>query len=96
MTSKRPMARPSWGWQERAACRGEDLMVFFAAEGERPPERDLRQAKAKRICMRCPVRADCLDFAVSVPERFGFYGGLNEDERKAERERRMRRARAAA
>jgi WhiB family redox-sensing transcriptional regulator len=90
------MARPNWGWQDGAACRGEDLAMFFAAEGERPPERDLREAKAKEICLGCPVRDACLDFAVAKPEKYGIYGGLNEDERARERERRMRRARAAA
>jgi WhiB family redox-sensing transcriptional regulator len=86
---------PSWGWQDGAACRGEDLLLFFGPDGERQPERELREAKAKAVCMRCPVRGECLDYAVSRPEGSGTWGGLDPDERHAERRRRLRRANAA-
>ncbi|MFD1118840.1 WhiB family transcriptional regulator [Sphaerisporangium aureirubrum] len=87
--------RPSWGWQDDAACRGEDLVLFFGPDGERQPERDIRERKAKAICAQCPVRAECLDYALSRPEKYGTWGGLNEDERASERRRRMRRAASA-
>ena len=86
---------PDWRWQDRAACRGEDLMLFFGPDGERQPDREIRERKAKQVCMGCPVRTDCLDYAVTRPERYGTWGGLNEDERASERRRRMRRASAA-
>jgi WhiB family transcriptional regulator, redox-sensing transcriptional regulator len=41
------------------------------------------------------VRNECLDYAISRPEKYGTWGGLNEDERASERRRRMRRANAA-
>ena len=63
--------------------------------GERQPERDIRERKAKAICAQCPVRAECLDYALSRPEKYGTWGGLNEDERASERRRRMRRAASA-
>ncbi|GAA3728483.1 WhiB family transcriptional regulator [Salinactinospora qingdaonensis] len=87
--------RPSWGWQDAAACRGEDLVLFFGPDGERQPEREIRERKAKEICAQCPVRTECLDYAISRPEKYGTWGGLNEDERASERRRRMRRANAA-
>ncbi|HEY0935950.1 MAG TPA: WhiB family transcriptional regulator [Trebonia sp.] len=89
------LPRPNWGWQDAAACRGEDLMLFFGPDGERQPERDIRERKAKQVCASCPVRMDCLNYAVARPEKYGTWGGLNEDERSAERRRRMRRANAA-
>jgi WhiB family redox-sensing transcriptional regulator len=89
----RDIPRPSWRWVDRAACRGEDLVLFFGPDGERQPEREIRERKAKQICMACPVRVDCLDYAVSQHE-YGMWGGLNEDERTAERRRQMRRAAA--
>src|SRR5713226_8446014 len=89
------LPRPNWGWQDAAACRGEDLLLFFGPDGERQPEREIRERKAKAICAACPVRLECLDYAVSRPEKYGTWGGLNEDERSAERRRRMRRANAA-
>ena len=89
-TTRQP--RPDWSWQTGAACRGMDLVLFFGPDGERTAERLIREEKAKRVCRRCPVRRECEDYAVGRPEKYGIYGGLNEDERTAERRRRMRRA----
>ncbi len=50
---------------------GEDLVLFFGPDGERQPEREIRERKAKQICMGCPVRTECLDYAVSRPEKYG-------------------------
>lgn len=85
------VVRPDWGWQNDAQCWGEPLVLFFGPDGERQPERDRREARAKAICAQCPVRAECLNYALSRPEKYGTYGGLNEDERASERRRRMRR-----
>jgi WhiB family transcriptional regulator, redox-sensing transcriptional regulator len=90
------MQRPNWGWQDEAACRGREVVLFFGPDGERQPEREIRERKAKALCDSCPVRNDCLSYAVSRPEKYGTWGGLNEDERSSERRRRMRRANAAA
>lgn len=82
-------------WRDEAACIGTDLALFFGPDGEREPERLAREKKANAICAACPVRVDCLEYAVSRPERSGTWGGLNEDGRAAERRRRRRRAAAA-
>src|SRR5262249_48418650 len=87
--------RPSWAWQDAAACRGKDIVLFFGPDGERQPERENRERKAKAVCASCPVQAECLNYAVSRPEKYGTWGGLNEGERASERRRRMRRANAA-
>lgn len=81
-------------WMSRAACRGEDLALFFGGDNERPPERAVREEKARTVCAGCPVRSKCLEYAVGgpKPQRYGIWGGLNEDERDGERRRRQRRA----
>lgn len=84
------MTAPSWAWQDDANCRGEDLVLFFGPDGERQPERDVRERKAKAICSGCPVRNACLNYALERPEKYGTWGGLNEDERASERRRRQR------
>ena len=79
-----PNDTPSW--QFRAACRGEDSSLFFA------PGYFAREAKAKAICRICPVRMDCLEYAIGIRESYGVWGGLNESERRAlirDRERRQ-------
>ena len=60
--------RPSWAWQDAAACRGKDIVLFFGPDGERQPEREVRERKAKTVCAACPVQAECLTYAVSRPE----------------------------
>ncbi|MFE3452429.1 WhiB family transcriptional regulator [Nonomuraea sp. NPDC059194] len=81
-----------WSWQNAAACRGEPLWLFFGSAGERHSEREEREAEAKSICAQCPVRAECATYALSRPEKYGTWGGLNPEERASERRRRQRRA----
>lgn len=81
--------------QGRAACRSPDaIMLFFGPDDETPPEREVRERKAKSVCMVCPLRAECLDYALRHPVRYGIWGGLTCGELSRER-RRLRRARAA-
>jgi WhiB family redox-sensing transcriptional regulator len=77
-----------WSWRLRAACRHVDSGIFFSPEGERGPERDAREARAKAICARCPVIGPCAAYAVQHDERYGVWGGLSERERAALRLRR--------
>ena len=79
------MAIHSWeyGWQWRAACRGEDANLFFPPNHvEEKPERDARERHAKAICAICPVRIECLEYAIRIREPHGIWGGLNELERR--------------
>jgi WhiB family redox-sensing transcriptional regulator len=70
-------------WRVRAACRGPETSLFFPpSNAERREDRDRREARAKAICRDCPVRGDCLDYALEVSEPHGIWGGLNETERR--------------
>jgi len=73
-------------WMADAACRGASPKGFHPG-----PHSAREQAEAKEICAGCPVREECLDYALSRPEPYGIWGGLNERERK----RLKRRHRAA-
>ena len=53
------------------------------------------EAKAKAVCTLCPVRVQCLDYALRNSIRHGIWGGLNEEERARERRRRARKPDAA-
>jgi len=71
-------------WQLRAACRGPQASVFFPpGTFERKDEKLAREARAKEICRTCPSKQPCLDYAISIREPHGIWGGLNEAERKA-------------
>jgi WhiB family transcriptional regulator, redox-sensing transcriptional regulator len=87
------MATHSWeyGWQWRAACRGEDSALFFPpSEVEPKEERLARERKAKAICGGCPVRVECLEYALRIRETHGIWGGLSEAERRVLLSRRDR------
>ncbi len=62
-------------WQDRALCAQTDPEAFFPVKGGSTRE-------AKRICLGCEVRAECLEYALSGDERFGIWGGLSERERR--------------
>jgi WhiB family redox-sensing transcriptional regulator len=66
---------PELAWQERALCAQTDPEAFF-------PEKGGSTREAKRVCMSCEVRAECLDYALEHDERFGIWGGLSERERR--------------
>jgi WhiB family redox-sensing transcriptional regulator len=71
-------------WQHLAACRGEDSTYFFAPSYfERRAEKNAREAVAKAICARCPVRDECLEYALGTRDNHGIWGGMNEMERRA-------------
>lgn len=60
-----------------AACKGCDTDVFFTPS---------REAEALAICSGCEVRAECLAFALSLPEQIdaaGVFGGLTVAQRRA-------------
>ncbi|GAA3018678.1 hypothetical protein GCM10020229_32350 [Kitasatospora albolonga] len=85
-----------WDWQLRAACRTVSTDLFFTPLGERGPEREAREASAKEVCARCPVREACLRHALLAHETYGVWGGQTEDERERLFRASRRRRRAAA
>ena len=62
-------------WMLDARCLDADPEAFF-------PEKGGSTREAKRICAACPVRDECLDYALANDERFGIWGGLSERERR--------------
>lgn len=71
-------------WQDRAACKGMDPTIFFGPEhAENVKEKRDREDAAKEVCMTCPVKHDCLEYALEAREAYGIWGGLTELERKA-------------
>ncbi|MEW2294382.1 WhiB family transcriptional regulator [Streptomyces sp. NPDC006743] len=61
-------------WAVRGACRGSAEQMF--AEGA-------AQNGAKSVCYRCPVRMECLSYALDQRMEHGVWGGMTERERRA-------------
>ena len=70
-----------WDWQRMGLCRGRDSAQFFHPDGERGASRNRREATAKQLCQRCPVRAECAAQALATREPYGVWGGFTEAER---------------
>jgi WhiB family redox-sensing transcriptional regulator len=84
-------------WQGRGGCRSEDPELFFPiGDTEKRDERGWRTGqagrqadKALKVCWSvCPVRAECLAWAVQMgPSIQGVWGGTTEQERAVTRRR---------
>jgi WhiB family transcriptional regulator, redox-sensing transcriptional regulator len=78
-----------YDWGSEAECRDKDVSIFFPErDGPNSPNHtrgDIK--KAKRICGRCEVRESCLVYALETGQRYGVWGGLTPNERKALRRR---------
>lgn len=62
-------------WYDLAKCREYDPEIFFPDKGESP-------RPAKRICSSCPVRLECLNYALRYGVRYGVWGGMSDRERR--------------
>jgi len=68
------------GWMAAGLCRQRDPELFYPATGH--SSRD-----ARAVCARCPVRAQCLAYAIEHRERYGVWGGMSERQRRHLREK---------
>jgi hypothetical protein len=76
------LARPSW--HARGACRGAGTEAFI-----RGPKDNYEAARA--VCAVCPVRRECLAYALADRDLTGCWGGTTDAE-----PRELRRGRAVA
>jgi WhiB family redox-sensing transcriptional regulator len=80
---------PGEMWRKRAACRHTEPDLFFpvpatgasAAQSPvpspAPSQAEQAQAeRAKNVCAGCPVRRECLQFALATRQAYGVWGGL--------------------
>ena len=79
MTDYTPFDFERAEWMTQAACRHHDTSLWF-------PERGDPTDQAKRICASCPVREECLNYAIGIPNLVGIFGGLSTRERRQHRQ----------
>ena len=67
----------SLNWQKDAACaKGENLYMrpyFFSSDAE-------EKNQAKNLCFTCPIRKECLRWALETKQIDGVWGGRDEGE----------------
>lgn len=78
---------PPGEWVEHAACADMDPDLFM------PPDRVPFSIEARIACASCPVREDCLEYAMTSPvERWGLWAGTGPKERRMLHKTRLRAA----
>lgn len=78
---------PAPDWLDQARCAGRPLEVFFpTASAKETKNRAGTWTRARAVCNLCPVRAECLAWAMKLETsdnlRFGMYGGLTPKQRR--------------
>ncbi|HEY7704062.1 MAG TPA: WhiB family transcriptional regulator [Acidimicrobiia bacterium] len=64
-------------WRLRARCRDSEPATFFNFSDD--PAAPLA---AKEICSLCPVRRECLAYALMTRQPYGVWGGMTATERR--------------
>lgn len=78
----RPITRPmpqsdlEDDWEDLALCRRVDANIFFAPGAT-------QEYRAKAVCRGCPVRWECLAYALKHRVEHGVWGGLTDRERRS-------------
>jgi WhiB family redox-sensing transcriptional regulator len=70
----------SGDWRNASRCLTEPPDDFFPIGHGPAAQRQI--SRAKRICHACPVRMQCLSWALTNHIGDGVFGGLDPDERK--------------
>ncbi|HLG01168.1 MAG TPA: WhiB family transcriptional regulator [Acidimicrobiia bacterium] len=65
----------STAWMLQARCRGANPGEFFPSDG-------VGVDQARRVCAECPVRMECLEYALEHRIDHGVWGGCSERERR--------------
>ncbi len=94
ITSLRPATWDSEEWRELGSCRQLETALFFPVG--QTGEAEVKIARAKKVCVACPVRQQCLEFAITTNQEYGVWGGHSEEERRVVRRQWRARQRAAA
>lgn len=80
MPSTHRFERADDEWRARAACRDSDPDLFFPVGTTGVAVEEIEAAKA--VCMGCPVREECLQYALEANQDTGVWGGTSEEERR--------------
>jgi WhiB family redox-sensing transcriptional regulator len=68
-------------FREMAECRDVDPELFFPVGAQGARLYDAQVARAKAVCAGCPVRRECLLYALNEGLVYGVYGGTDGPER---------------
>lgn len=80
LASALSLGNADYTWRRDATCRDTDPELFFPVGTTGQALQQI--AKAKNVCCECPVKIECLQFAMETNQDTGIWGGLSEEERR--------------
>jgi WhiB family transcriptional regulator, redox-sensing transcriptional regulator len=80
-------------WRHKGRCRNEDRSLFFPPPTRPDSEEEPAHAspEVKKICSWCPVRPECLAYALDNRIEYGVFAGMSGYERSLLVKKRNRR-----
>jgi WhiB family redox-sensing transcriptional regulator len=78
----------SMDWRKAGACLAADPDLFFPVAAGTAASQE--SSRALSLCDGCPVKRQCLDFAMQTGEANGIWGGTTPEERPCRPARRWR------
>lgn len=86
---KQLLGEPTTSWRSEGRCLDSKTHIFFPVTDKTDIAATV---EARKICAGCPVRQECLDFAIST-NQVGIWGGKTTTERAGIRRKMLREAR---
>ena len=77
-------------WTDHAVCGNRQDDLFFPVGNRSTDDLDDQTEKAFAYCRRCPVKTQCLEWALESGQGFGIWGGVRLDDLSAGRRRELR------
>ncbi|WP_084786555.1 WhiB family transcriptional regulator [Pseudonocardia sp. Ae505_Ps2] len=78
---------PVGDWPTQAACRDDATDRHWPTGREGSPRYERQAAAALDMCRFCPVRAQCLAYALEAGEDDGIWGGTTPAQRRSRLDR---------
>lgn len=66
-------------WKERGLCRSYGFPDLWFPEG-RGRDRTRQENEAVLVCVQCPMRTRCMEYALENKETEGIWAGLRQSE----------------
>lgn len=80
-TAHHPLVDPENDWMDKAACVDAPTRAFFADPGDS----SVAPRTVAQYCDHCPVRQECLNYAVANNIKDGIWGGKTPRQRRLDR-----------
>jgi WhiB family transcriptional regulator, redox-sensing transcriptional regulator len=69
-------------WRDQALCSDETVRTSLFFPVGVTGSAAVQIEDAKEVCVTCPARQACLEYAITTNQEYGIWGGTSEEERR--------------